>query len=171
MNNPAFRFLGRAACGGGRVYERCLWLRSSSTCWRTAGPCRRPPSATARWPSCPSARGRCRGRRQGRRRSSGYGRFGRDCRARSACSVRWRSGTCVSLISTSERSGGAHRSPGTGRGIDAHAADARESRFGQGTDLHRGQQRNVARHCTGGSASCTWAYLNCQTGPAGLADA
>ena len=105
IDDRCSRSFGRAVCGSGRGYERCLWLRSSSTCWRTVGPCGRPLGTTARWPSCHPAHGRCRSRRRGKRRSTGCGRSGRDCRARSESSVRWRSGTCVSLTSTSERSG------------------------------------------------------------------
>jgi hypothetical protein len=80
INDPVFRSFGRAVCGGGRGCERCLRSRWSSTCWRTGDPCERRPRTTVGRPSCPLAPGRCRSRRPGRRRSSGCGRLGGDCR-------------------------------------------------------------------------------------------
>jgi hypothetical protein len=115
-------------------------LRSSSTCWRRAGPYGRRLRTTARWPCCPPVHGRCRSPRRGGRRSRWLWTFRtrlpRAFRVQRAMAERH---LRASLLRPNGRV--AQRSAGAGRGIDAHGADARESGFGQVTDIHRGQQR------------------------------
>ena len=77
------------------------------------------------------------------------------------CSARWRSDTYVSLTSTSERSGCAPLC--RDRAWDRCSCSRRWRE-----PIRLGYRRtsrpaaSVARHCTSGSASCTWVCLNCQ---------
>src|SRR6266516_7120845 len=83
VNDPVFTFLLPGRLRQKARLRTMFAVEMELYVLRNGGPCRRLPGTTARWPSCHPAPGRCRSRRWGRKRSSGCGRSGRDCRARS----------------------------------------------------------------------------------------
>ena len=160
INDPVFTFLRPGRLRQRARLERCLWLRSSSTCWQTGdrvddsgydgAVAELPPGA---WEMPKSATGK-----EALKWLWAFGtRLPRAIRVQHAMAERHLREPHFYVRTVGVRT--ALQGQGVGSRLMQPTLERADS---AGLPTTSRPAASVARHCTSGSASCTWVCLNCQ---------